>query len=212
MGKSAKAKANGAGANENGARVEEGTRQVRNMPEMSNPFVCPLSGKIFVDPVTASDGITYERVFIEEHVKKNESSPVVRGEKLQSQFFRNTNILSLIHQGAGEYLREIHTGRSFAELHEQYHERRERSVHLLMLRLIRSKKLRAYAKSSRTYRELSEAKDAVEKVRLELAPALKAEETKTQQEIQTIENEFNSKNNQLSKDIARLSGSLRTRS
>ena len=88
MGKSAKAKANGAGTNATHAQVEEGTRQVRNMPELRNSFVCPLSGKIFVDPVTASEGITYKRHFVEEHVKKNELSPMVRGEKLHSQFFQ----------------------------------------------------------------------------------------------------------------------------
>jgi len=39
-------------------------------------FNCPLSGKLMVDPVIMSDGWTYERAAIEEHIKKGLGSPM----------------------------------------------------------------------------------------------------------------------------------------
>lgn len=39
-------------------------------------LVCPLSGKIFVDPVKAKGGCVYERRAIEEYLKTNNKDPV----------------------------------------------------------------------------------------------------------------------------------------
>lgn len=41
-------------------------------------FKCPLTKKIFVDPVFCSDGFTYERKAIEEWLDKNRTSPVLK--------------------------------------------------------------------------------------------------------------------------------------
>ena len=41
-------------------------------------WVCPLTHDVFTDPVTASDGHTYERSAITEWYRKKESSPMTK--------------------------------------------------------------------------------------------------------------------------------------
>ena len=41
-------------------------------------FICPISHMIFNDPVTYPDGITYEKLCIEEWLKNNNVSPVTK--------------------------------------------------------------------------------------------------------------------------------------
>jgi hypothetical protein len=42
-------------------------------------FTCPITKRTMEDPVTASDGHTYERTAIERHLKKSSLSPITRG-------------------------------------------------------------------------------------------------------------------------------------
>merc|ERR1711879_402376 len=39
-------------------------------------FLCPLTGRLMIDPVVAADGHTYERRAIEEYLKLSNYSPV----------------------------------------------------------------------------------------------------------------------------------------
>lgn len=41
-------------------------------------FTCPITGEVFVDPVIADDGHTYERKAITDWLKKNSISPLTR--------------------------------------------------------------------------------------------------------------------------------------
>jgi hypothetical protein len=50
---------------------------------VSASFVCPLTKKVFVDPVVCSDGYTYERSAIEIWMLANATSPITN-ERLES--------------------------------------------------------------------------------------------------------------------------------
>ena len=43
-----------------------------------NLVKCPLSGQVMLDPVFAADGFIYEREVIEEHMERDDFSPVTR--------------------------------------------------------------------------------------------------------------------------------------
>ena len=44
-----------------------------------NPvFLCSITGEVFIDPVIAEDGHTYERTAIIDWLKKNSISPLTR--------------------------------------------------------------------------------------------------------------------------------------
>jgi Mg-chelatase subunit ChlD len=54
-------------------------------------LVCPLTGQVFVDPVSASDGHTYERAAIMNHVSQGRQS-LFDGSTLEDRFFPNVMI------------------------------------------------------------------------------------------------------------------------
>jgi uncharacterized protein YegL len=72
--------------------------------EMSAPpseIVCPLTSQVFVDPVIASDGHTYERSAITQHVTRGLQSPF-DGSMLEDRFFPNV----MIKQKASQFTAE----------------------------------------------------------------------------------------------------------
>ena len=72
--------------------------------EMSAPpseIVCPLTSQVFVDPVIASDGHTYERSAITHHVTRGLQSPF-DGSMLEDRFFPNV----MIKQKASQFTAE----------------------------------------------------------------------------------------------------------
>jgi hypothetical protein len=48
------------------------------LTHIPQPFICPLSAELITDPVTASDGMTYERKAIESWLTANEVSPITK--------------------------------------------------------------------------------------------------------------------------------------
>jgi hypothetical protein len=54
-------------------------------------IVCPLTNQVFVDPVIASDGYTYERAAIANHVSREQLSPF-DGSALEDRFYPNVMI------------------------------------------------------------------------------------------------------------------------
>lgn len=58
--------------------------QIQEYEEMLDNYACPISFVLMVDPVTAEDGQTYERYYIEDWFAKNNTSPLTR-EELQSK-------------------------------------------------------------------------------------------------------------------------------
>jgi hypothetical protein len=64
-------------------------------PQMRQNLTCTLTKQIFVDPVTASDGQTYERKAIMDWLRDNRYSPLT-GEPLSDTFVDNTGIKNLI--------------------------------------------------------------------------------------------------------------------
>jgi hypothetical protein len=51
---------------------------LENHPQMAD-FYCPLTNVVMFDPVTAEDGLTYDRAAIESWLENNNTSPTVRG-------------------------------------------------------------------------------------------------------------------------------------
>ena len=59
-------------------------------------FVCPLTNEIFVDPVVASDGVTYERWAIEKWMTKHAQSPVVAATLTTTDVVPNATVRRLV--------------------------------------------------------------------------------------------------------------------
>ena len=57
-----------------------------------NIFTCPLSGKLFVEPVVAADGFTYERSYIQDWLSNHNVSPITL-EILCSNILISNNIM-----------------------------------------------------------------------------------------------------------------------
>ena len=51
---------------------------------MPDDFICPITAEIMTDPVSTSDGFTYERAAITEWLRTKETSPKT-GVKLESK-------------------------------------------------------------------------------------------------------------------------------
>jgi hypothetical protein len=58
-------------------------------------ITCQLTKKVFVDPVVASDGQTYERTAIIDYFENNRYSPVT-GEAMSDTFIDNIQMKNLI--------------------------------------------------------------------------------------------------------------------
>ena len=67
--------------------------------EISEPpeeFLCPITLDIMEDPVIATDGYTYERVAIMQHLELNTMSPMTREEMNENQLLPNRNLKDAI--------------------------------------------------------------------------------------------------------------------
>jgi hypothetical protein len=60
-------------------------------PGPPSDIICPLTRQVFVDPVVASDGGTYERAAILNHVSLGQRSPLDNS-VLENRFFPNVMI------------------------------------------------------------------------------------------------------------------------
>jgi len=83
--------------------------------------VCPLSFDIFVDPVTAADGYTYERSLIEDFwAKKGCCISPFTNEKLENSFLARA-------QGIREAVEDYHLRQKrYKERREKWERRREK--------------------------------------------------------------------------------------
>ena len=72
------------------------------MSATPSEIVCPLTNQVFVDPVIASDGHTYERAAIANHVSRGQLSPF-DGSALEDRFFPNV----MIKQKASEWTAQL---------------------------------------------------------------------------------------------------------
>eukprot|EP00936_MAST-01D_sp_MAST-1D-sp1_P002147 g2147.t1 len=60
-------------------------------------FLCPITGELFVEPVVASDGHTYERTAIEQWMRRSSISPISRQRFEETSLRSNIALLSQIH-------------------------------------------------------------------------------------------------------------------
>ena len=64
-----------------------------------NYFECPISLTLFEDPVAAKDGYTYERNFIENHIRNRGKSPMNREPIEINILYPNIAIKNAIRDG-----------------------------------------------------------------------------------------------------------------
>ncbi len=68
-----------------------------NITLNKHDFLCPITMELFRDPVIAQDGITYERVAIEEWFSKSKTSPITR-EKISIKLYPNIFLRNQINK------------------------------------------------------------------------------------------------------------------
>ena len=64
-----------AGGGEGGGSGAAGPSQASEAREVPDDFVCPITTEIMTDPVSTSDGFTYERAAITEWLRTKDTSP-----------------------------------------------------------------------------------------------------------------------------------------
>ena len=72
-----------AGGGEGGGSGAAGPSQASEAREVPDVFICPITTEIMTDPVSTSDGFTYERAAITEWLRTKDTSPKT-GAKLES--------------------------------------------------------------------------------------------------------------------------------
>ncbi|CAN6456547.1 unnamed protein product [Victoria cruziana] len=70
-----------------------GNGSTTHQPVLLKDFLCPLTGQVFVDPVTLETGQTYERSAIQERIEKGNDICPVTGQKLSTTILPRTNRL-----------------------------------------------------------------------------------------------------------------------
>lgn len=86
-----------------GAKMPRTGRAVENidLPPVPEAFICPITGKVMADPVTAADGHTYERHAIEIEMATGLSKSPVTGENFEhNRLMASRTIKNMISQWA----------------------------------------------------------------------------------------------------------------
>ena len=85
-----------ASGGEGGGSGAAGPSQASEAAEVPDDFICPITAEIMNDPVSTSDGFTYERVAITEWLRTKDTSPKT-GAKLESKtLYPNHSLRSMI--------------------------------------------------------------------------------------------------------------------
>ena len=85
-----------AGDGEGGSSGAAGPSEASEAAEVPDDYICPITAEIMTDPVTTSDGFTYERTAILEWVRTKDTSPFT-GATLESKtVFPNLSLRSMI--------------------------------------------------------------------------------------------------------------------
>jgi hypothetical protein len=69
---------------------------VLDIPDIPHHLKCPITLELMKDPVLCQDGYTYERMAIEEYLKKNPISPITRQPIDQTRLIPNRNLKNAI--------------------------------------------------------------------------------------------------------------------
>ena len=69
---------------EGGSSGAAGPSEASEAAEVPDDYVCPITAEIMTDPVSTSDGFTYEREAITEWLRTKDTSPFT-GAKLESK-------------------------------------------------------------------------------------------------------------------------------
>ena len=85
-----------AGGGEGGGSGAAGPSEASEAAEVPDDFICSITTEIMTDPVSTSDGFTYERAAITEWLRTKDTSPKT-GAKLESKaLIPNHSLRSMI--------------------------------------------------------------------------------------------------------------------
>ena len=73
-----------------------------NINISSSNIICPISHQIYLEPVLARDGFTYERVELVKWLNKESISPITR-EKIPDDLIPNNSIKSIVNEYLVKY-------------------------------------------------------------------------------------------------------------
>ena len=81
-------------------RVDAGCSNGGALPDMPKEFICPITLEPMVDPVTASDGYTYERKAIEHSLSSGNSRSPMTNERMDDRVVANRTLKIMIAEWA----------------------------------------------------------------------------------------------------------------
>ena len=85
-----------AGGGEGGGSGAAGPSQASEAAEVPNDFICPITTEIMTDPVSTSDGFTYERAAITEWLRTKDTSPKTGARLESTTLYPNHSLRSVI--------------------------------------------------------------------------------------------------------------------
>ena len=77
------------------ARMKEQISEIESTLE--NKYFCPITHSVFIDPVLADDGFTYEREYIEDWLKSNDASPMTNEKLKTKNIIPNRHVKTLVN-------------------------------------------------------------------------------------------------------------------
>lgn len=80
----------------NNERQEEDEENNRVETEEIQNFICPISLKVMTDPVISPQGFTFERSFITEWIRINQTCPFTKEPLSENQLISNRNLKNVI--------------------------------------------------------------------------------------------------------------------
>ena len=85
-----------AGGGEGGGSGAAGPSQASEAREVPDDFICPITAEIMTDPVSTSDGFTYERAAITEWLRTKDTSPKTGAALESTTLIPNHSLRSVI--------------------------------------------------------------------------------------------------------------------
>ena len=85
-----------AGGGEGGGSGAAGPSQAGEAREVPDDFICPITAEIMTDPVSTSDGFTYERAAITEWLRTKDTSPKTGATLESTTLYPNLSLRSVI--------------------------------------------------------------------------------------------------------------------
>ena len=80
-----------------------GPSEVSEAAEVPDDFICPITAEIMTDPVSTSDGFTYERAAITEWLRTKDTSPKTGATLESTTLYPNHSLRNMIRAFTEEH-------------------------------------------------------------------------------------------------------------